>query len=267
MIKKLIFIVLIGLSLGLGACGNFQKLLKSTDNELKFESAMDYYERKDYNRALELFDLLQAAYQSTSRGEEISYRMAYSYYHLKNYTIASYYFKKHSQTYPNSMRAEECLFMNAYCYYLDSPPSSLDQASTRLAIRELQAFADMYPKSERIAESNELIDDLRQKLEDKDFNIAQLYYRMRDYQAAITSFQNLLKNYPDTDRNEEVLYTMAVAYYEYAEKSISGKQKERYQASVETFNTLRFQYPESKYIKQLESIYNKAQEKLSYNFN
>ena len=155
--------------------------------------------------------------------------------------------------------------MNAYCYYLDSPKPSLDQTNTLLAIKELQAFADMYPKSDRIAESNELIDKLREKLELKDFNIALLYYRMRDYQAAITSFQNVLKKYPDTDRNEEILYNMAVAYFEYAERSIAEKQKQRYEASIESYNNLRFQFPESEYLKALENIHIRSRKKIEEN--
>ncbi len=262
MIKKLLIPVVIFLLFSISSCSKYQKLLKSTDNEVKYETAMDLYEKKDYTRSLELFDLLQAAYRGTNKGEEISYRMAYCYYNLKDYTVASFYFKKHAQTYPTSARAEECMFMNAYCYYLDSPRPSLDQSNTYLAIKELQAFADQYPKSERVSESNKLIDDLRAKLEEKDYNIALLYFRMRDYQAAITSFQNLLKRFPDTDRGEEVFQNMVLANYEYAEKSIPEKQRERYEAAVESYNNLRFQYPESQYIKALEPIHEKARKKI-----
>lgn len=261
--KKLVFIVFLAVTLGLASCSKYQKLLKSTDNDLKYETAMDFFEKKDYHRALELFDILQAFYRGTSRGEEISYHMAYCYYHLKDYSVASFYFKRHAQTYPNTARAEECMFMNAYCYYLDSPRPSLDQTNTLLAIKELQAFADMFPKSARVAESNKLIDDLRSKLEEKDFNIAILFYRMGDYQAAITSFQNLLRKYPDTDRGEEVLRSMVLAYFEYAERSIPSKQKERYEASIEAFNNLRFQYPESIHLKALEPIHNRARNRIS----
>ncbi|PKP49269.1 MAG: outer membrane protein assembly factor BamD [Bacteroidetes bacterium HGW-Bacteroidetes-1] len=263
MIKRLLFYSFILSAIILSSCSKYQKLLKSTDNDLKYETAMDFFEKKDYNRSLELFDLLQAAFRGTSRGEEISYRMAYCYFHLKDYTVASFYFKKHAQTYPTSARAEECMFMNAYCYYLDSPKPSLDQANTNLAIKELQSFTDMYPKSERVAESNKLIDDLRAKLEQKDYNIAILYYKMRDYQAAITSFQNLMKKYPDTERNEEILQNMVLANYEYAEGSIPDKQQERYEAAVEAYNNLRFQYPESLYLKSLEPIHNKARNKIA----
>lgn len=260
--KKLLVLSVIILVFSLGSCSKYQKLLKSTDNEMKYDAAIDLFEKKDYSRSLELFDLLQSAYRGTGKGEEISFRMAYSYFYLKDYTVASFYFKKHAQTYPTSARAEECLFMNAYCYYLDSPRPSLDQSNTYLAIKELQAFTDQYPKSERVAESNKLIDDLRAKLEEKDYNIALLYYKMSDYQAAITSFQNLLKRFPDTERGEEVLQNMVLANYEYAEKSIPEKKRERYEAAIESFNNLRFQYPESVYLKSLEPIHEKARKKI-----
>lgn len=262
MIKRLFIPLGFLLIFSFSSCSKYQKLLKSTDNDVKYETALDYFEKKDYTRSLELFDLLQAAYRGTGKGEEISYRMAYCYYHLKDYSVASFYFKKHAQTYPTSARAEECSFMNAYCYYMDSPRPSLDQSNTILAIKELQAFADQYPKSSRVAESNKLIDDLREKLELKDFNIALLYFKMEDYQAAITSFQNLLKRYPDTDRGEEVLQNMVRANYEYAEKSIPEKQRERYEAAIESYNNLRFQYPESTYIGLLEPIHEKARKKI-----
>ncbi|HMM10717.1 MAG TPA: outer membrane protein assembly factor BamD [Bacteroidales bacterium] len=260
--KKYFFLAFISASILLGSCSKYQKLLKSTDNDLKYETAMDLFEKKDYNRALELFDLLQSVFRGTSRGEEISYHMAYCYFHMKDYTLAAYYFKRHAQTYPNTPRAEEALFMNGYCYYLDSPRPSLDQANTHLAIKELQEFINTYPRSERVAQSNKLIDDLRDKLELKDYNIAMLFYRMRDYQAAITSFRNILKRYPDTKRAEEIYATMVLAYFEYAERSIPSRQQERYASAVEAYNNLKIQNPESPRLKSLENVYLRARNKV-----
>jgi len=262
MIRKKLFVGFVLMSIVLSSCSNYNKLLKSTDNETKFEAAVDYFERKDYNRALELFDLLQAAYRGTAKGEDISYYTAYCYYHLKDYTVASYYFKRYVQSYPQYPRAEECLYMSAYCYYLDSPKYSLDQSNTYMAISELQLFIDTYPTSERVTEANELVDNLRAKLELKDFNICLMYYRMRDYMAAITSFENLLKNYPDTERREEVLYYMALAYYEFAENSIPEKKRERYELAVEAYNNLLFLYPESGYLSELKDVESNARQRL-----
>ena len=70
------------------SCNDFNRLVKSTDNEMKYEVAVDYYERGDYNHALQLFDLLQASFRNTPRGESITYKTALCYYHQDDYEIA-----------------------------------------------------------------------------------------------------------------------------------------------------------------------------------
>lgn len=254
----LAFIVIV-----LSSCSSkHAKVVKSADNEMKFEVAMDLYERKDYNRSLELLDLLQSAFRGTPKAEEVAYYTAKCYYNTEDYTIAGYYFKRFYQNFPYSNRAEECLYMNGYCYFLDSPRSSLDQVNTQNAIKELQLFINTYPKSDRVQEANGLIDELRAKLEYKDYRICMMYYRMQDYMACIASLQNLMKNYPGTERREEIMYTMSKAYYEYAERSIPEKKRERYEAAIEMYNNLLYLYPESEYIASLETVNTKARKKL-----
>ncbi len=262
--RKLSVLLVIVSLLAAWSCSKYTKLVKSTDNDAKYEAAVDYFEKKDYNHALELFDLLQAAYRGTTKGEDIGFYSAYCYYYLSDYNVASFYFKRYYETFPTSPRAEECLYMNAYCYYLDSPRPSLDQANTNLAITQLQLFMDTYPRSERVAECNNLIDELRKKLEDKAFNVALMYYRMEDYMASITSFEILLKKFPDTDRREEVLMYMAKGYYEYAERSIASKQRERYEKAIDAYNNLLYLYPESAYLKTLDKTVNlKSRQKIA----
>jgi outer membrane assembly lipoprotein YfiO len=225
---------------------------------MKYEVAMDYYDRHDYNKALQLFDLLQAAYRSTPRGENVTYRTAYCYFYMDDYEIAGYYFNKFIQSYPFSKLAEKAAYMNAYCSYLESPASSLDQANTQTALSQLNFFVEHYPQSDSIGSINNMITALNNKLEQKDYDISQLYYKMGNYMSAITSMENLLKKFPNTEHREEILFDMAKIYYDYAENSVPEKQRERYEACIERHNTLSYLYPESKYLKELEGIANKA---------
>ena len=248
--------------LALCSCGEFDRILKSTDNEMKYEVAMDYYDRKDYNHALQLFDLLQNSFRGNPKGEAITFRTAMCYYETNDFEIAAYYFNKFVTNYPFSKDAQRAAFMNAYCSYLISPKSSLDQQNTHTAIKHLQSYIELYPTSDSIARAHELLDDLNEKLEEKDYNICILYYRMENYNAAITCFENLLKNYPNTKHREEILSDMAKTYYDYAENSIPEKQKERYEACIERYNTLSYLYPESPYLKEAEVVASKARKKL-----
>ena len=151
---------------------------------MKYEVAMDYYDRQDYNHALQLFDLLQSAFRSTPKGEFVAYRTAMCYYMTNDFEIAAYYFNKFVHAYPFSKDAEKAAFMNAYCSYKTSPVSSLDQTNTMTAISQLEEFIERFPSSDSIARAQELLVDLHDKLEQKDYDICILFYKMENYNAA-----------------------------------------------------------------------------------
>jgi outer membrane protein assembly factor BamD len=251
-LKKLV-IGLIILGFVVSGC-KYQKLLKSGDNEAKYAAALDLYEEQDYYKALQLFQQLLAFYQGTEQGQQMQFKYAYCYYYEKDYVLASYYFKRFSSTYPRSEMAEEAMFMSAYCYFLDSPKSSLDQTNTITALNELQLFMEMFPYSERIERCQELITELQYKLQRKDVDIANLYYKMEDYEAAITSYKNVLKDWPETEEREDILFRILKSYYYFAIKSISTKQAERFQSALDSYNELVYSFPETEYLKEATSI-------------
>ena len=259
--KRLLILAVLGL-VAFASCNDFNRLVKSTDNDMKYEVAMDYYDRGDYNHALQLFDLLQASFRNTPKGEAITYRTAMCYYLQDDYDVAGYYFQRFTQTYPFSKDAEKAAFLNAYCSYLQSPESGLDQTNTLDAIKQLKGFIERYPNSDSLNRANELLTNLNDKLEEKDYNMCRLFYRMENYSAAITSFENLLKKYPNTSHREEILFDMAKTYYDYAENSITERQRERYESCIEQCNTLSYLYPNSKYIMETKGIAEKARKKL-----
>ncbi len=261
--RQIIFFLIVGL--GLTSCSQYQKLLKSNDTELKYEKAVGYYESEDYYKALQLFDLVIPAYRGTEKAERLNYYYAQCYYKQKDYSMASYYFMKFAKEYPRSENAEECYFLSAYCKYLDSPDYSKDQTSTYDALNDLQAFANAYPNSARVKECNDLMNDLRAKLEKKQYSIATMYLKMSDYQAAVTTYNNLLKEYPDTEYREEAMLGLIEANYLYASKSVASKQQERYQAAVEAYDRYRANYPDSKNADEAEAMYLKARKALSLN--
>ena len=85
---------------------------------------------------------------------------------------------------------------------------------------------------------------------------------MEEYQAAITSYEAYLKDYPNTKYREEILNNMVINYYRYAENSVRAKQRERYELALEKYNTLCYVYPDSEYIAKLEPTVKKIREKL-----
>ena len=241
--------LLIVIILVAGSCkSKFEKLKASNDNAKKYQAALALYNKKQYNKALELFETLVQRYRGQAQAEDLYYYYAYANYNLKDYTSARYHFKTFADTYPQSLRSEECRFMAAYCYYLDSPIFSLDQENTTKAIETLQLFINLYPKSERVAEAGKLIQNLRDKLEKKSFENSKLYLTIGDYNAAVIAFGNTLRDYPDTKYAEEIDFLTIKAQYMYANHSRNNVQTDRFNQAIAYEQQFAEKYPSSKYL-------------------
>lgn len=258
--KKLLFVILPLLIIS--SCSKFQRISKSSDMEAKYNAAVKYYEKKDYFHAYQLFEELISVYRGTSKAEMSYYYYTYCTYYIDDFTLAAYHFNNFVQSYPNSPHAEEMQYMFAYCFYLDSPVSSLDQTSTIDAIEKFQLFVNKYPNSPKVAEANEKMDGLRKKLEQKAFDNARLYYKMENYKAATVAFANLLKDYPSTIFKEESMYMSLRASYLYAKNSVEMKKAERFRQTVEEYLKFVDNFPQSRYLRDAERIYDAAQQEL-----
>ncbi|MEK7257675.1 MAG: outer membrane protein assembly factor BamD, partial [Bacteroidota bacterium] len=213
-------------------------------------------------RAQSLYELIIPAFRGRPELEKVYFNYSYTYYHLAKYVMANYYFKNFASTFPNSSLREEADFMAAYSNYQMSPTYRLDQTYTLKAIEEFQTFANTYPTSQRVKEANRLIDEMRLKLEKKAFEEGLLYYDLRQYQAATVSFENLLKDFPETNNAEQIRYLIAKAAFELAENSIYERQEERYKKTVGYAKDFLGKFKDSSNYKEIKGIYDQSVKKL-----
>lgn len=252
------FISIIILIIFFSSCGKYQKILKSTDYEYKYNQALIYYDNDDYNRAMPLFKELSTILKGTSKIQEVDYYYAYCNYAIGDNLVAAYLFRNYTINFPNNQHTEECAYMTAYCFYEEAPAYSLDATNTYRAINELQNFVNIYTESSRIEECNELIDELRSRLSLKAFENAKQYYITSNYKAAIIALDNVLINYPSFNNREEVHYLIIKSSYLLAINSISTKVQERLKETTEAYLHFKDNYPKSAYLKDLESTYNQT---------
>ena len=159
----------------LAGCGGINKVLKSKDAQYKLRMAEQYYAKKKYNYAQQVYEDIMPYFRGGPEFEDIYYKYAYTAYYQRDYLNAENLFKTFLEIYPNSSKAEEVDFMRAYTFYKQSPKASLDQTNTIKAMGLMQTFINTHPGSARNKEASEIIDIGRQKLETKDHNAAQLY--------------------------------------------------------------------------------------------
>lgn len=251
--RKVLFVI--ALAATLFSCSEYSKVMKSSDPELKFTKAVEYYNDDDCYRALPLFEELIALVRGTQRAEEVYYYYAQTHYCIGDYYLANYYFKNFVKTYPNSKYSEECLFMAAMCSHANSPKYSLDQTETRNAINEFQLFLDRYPRSSLKDSCNNMIYRLREKIEIKDVEIAKLYVKTEKYKSAVIALQDAIQRYPDSQHREEMMYLMVKSNYLLAENSFENKKLERFTNTTKSYYNFVASFPESKLLNDAERYF------------
>jgi outer membrane protein assembly factor BamD len=263
MSKTLRFTLFFLLTAVFASCtSSYNKVLKSDDIGLKYQKAQEYFEKKDYNRALPLLEDLLNYYRGTTQAEKVYWMLSYTYYQLKDYQLAAYQFSTFALAYPLSSYTEEAMFLNAYCLYLDSPDKQLDQSNTIGAISAFKNFSDRFPESKHMEEVNKYIDQLTARLEAKAIDNAMLYYNIQDYKAAIWSIRNVLAQYPATQERERLEFYIVKSAYQMAENSVQNKQVERYSNTLQYYSEFKEHFPASKYDAEASRIYKEANEQI-----
>jgi len=240
------------------SCSGYEKVLKSRDYKMKLAKAMEYYNSEDYVKASTLFDQIAPVYRGTIKADTVFYYQARSYYMQKDYILSGHYFNSLATDYPKSVFAEEADFMTGYCYYLQSPKPSLDQENTDRAITTLQLFMIKYPSSPRVQEARTYMDELRNKLVEKSYLNAKLYFNLGDYKASIIALKNSLNEFPDTKYREEILFLILKSTYLLADNSVQSKRKQRFQETIDEYYTFISEFPESDFKKEAKKMYEMA---------
>jgi outer membrane protein assembly factor BamD len=237
------------------SCSQYEKVIKSEDVNLKFTKAFNYYESGDYVKAGTLFDQLAPLTRGTRRADSVYFFQAMTQYKLNDYIIAGHYFNTFVKMYENSHFIEEAAYMEAYCYYLQSPRVELDQATTYQALDAFRLYMIRYPESPRITDCQRIIRELNEKLMEKSYLSAKLYYNLDDYKAAIVALNASLIDFPESVYREDIMFMLLKSKYLLAVNSIYSKQMERFQDTVDEYYSFITEFPESKNKKEADEIY------------
>ncbi len=262
--KFISIILLFSAIITFSSCGEYQKVLKSNDYTYKFEFAKKAFEEKKYAQATTLLKDVVTVFKGTDKAEESLYLLAMSYYENKEYYDATAYFQTYYNRYPKGKYTEMARFFAGYGYYLDSPDPQLDQTYTVKAIEELQAFLDLFPKSDKVSIAQSAIFELQDKLTLKQLQNAQLYYNLgtymgNNYEAAIITAQNAIKEYPYSKYKEELEMLILKSRYQIASLSVEEKKTDRFREVIDEYYSFINNYPDGPNRQEADNILKIAQ--------
>jgi len=187
-----------------GCSGSVDTTLLSPEEHYNY--AFQLYQDEDYLEAQAEFQSILLQYPGSAVNDDAQYYLAMTYFGREQYLLAAYEFSKLIRDIPASEYVTDSQYMLAESYYELSPPYQLDQAYTRKAIEEFQAFIDYFPLNTKVQEAEQKINELNNKLAEKLYHNAVIYERMEYYLAAIKYYGEVQDIYHDTEYGPMALY-------------------------------------------------------------
>jgi outer membrane protein assembly factor BamD len=248
------------LLLGFSACGEYQAILKSKDPDYKYQKALTYFNDKQYVKAQTLLDEVTPYYRGTDRSQDVLVYLSRCYMGQKNYSSAAEYYQAYIRNYPKGRYIIEARFQVGHCYYLDAPDARLDQTETKKAIEFFTQFVEFYPESPYAEQAYQEMNELYDKLAQKEFLSAKLYYNLgtylgNNYLSAEIIAKNALKDYPTNKYQEDLNWIILQAKYQQLINSLDSKREERARDTEDEYYSFVTQYPNSKHIAAAERIH------------
>lgn len=264
--KQKIYIILVGVIMA--SCSEYQLLLKSTDYNLKYEKAKEFYASEDYAKASTLLQEVVPIFKGTSLAEESMYLQAMTHFRQGDYLYAEHFFNQISRTYPRHENIQECYFNRAYCFYMQSPRAKLDQAPSHQAIEAFELYMNLYPDAAEVTEAQGYIDELQDKLAYKAYLNAKIYYDLgsylgNNYQSAIITAENCNKEFPNSAHSEELSFLILESKFIIAQNSIEEKKAKRYRDVVDEYYTFLNEYPQSEMKEEADKILTETQKQIT----
>lgn len=268
-----VFLIATVVSAMLVSCNSYNNLLKTTNYDYKYEAAKEFYAAGQYTRSYQLLEELVMILKGTDKAQESLFMLGMCYYNLGDYETSTMYFDRYYKTYPKGDYTEEARFYSGKALFMQSPDSRLDQTPTYTAINQLQDFLEFFPYSNRREEVNDMIFQLQNRLVQKEYDSAKLYYNLgsyvgncanggSNYEASIITAENALKSYPYTSLREDLYILILRARYQLAVKSVEEKIDERFRETIDEYYGFKNEFPDSKYMKEADQIFRHANAKV-----
>lgn len=239
----------------IASCSGYNKLLRHGTSEDKYEKALELYNDKKYSKALTLFKEVENIFSHTEKADSIMFYIGVCYYNTGDFVSSGEQFNTFRKEFRRSPFLEEAEYYFAKGFFYSSSEPENDQTNTHVAMQAIGEYLGRYPNSHKREELIENLTDLRQRLYDKAYLNAKLYYDIGYFNSAVTALNNAIKRYPDSNHKEELLFLIVSSHYEFARNSVASKQRQRYLDMQDAYYTFIEEFPESTFRKDADKMF------------
>lgn len=190
--KSAVYFLLVA-ALILSACATKEKKLETLKS---FNKANTFFAKGKFDPALKRYQsILDESPDSPFRIHALL-GVADSYFMQKEFYLAVPMYQRFIELYPLDERTEHAVFYEGMSYYNDLFKIERDQTNAENGLKAFQKFAAEYPNHPATPFAKEKVAELKERLAENLYLIAEFYYGIDAFGACIGRVDDLLMQFP-----------------------------------------------------------------------
>jgi outer membrane protein assembly factor BamD len=219
--------VLLAATLTLGGCGLLPEVIDETAGwsaQKLYAEAKDNLNSGNYERAVKLFETLEARYPFGRYAQQAQLEVAYAYYKDNEPISAIAACDRFIKLHPNHPNVDYAYYLKGLANFnddlgllgklVDQDLTERDPRAARDAFLAFKELVTRFPDSKYAEDSTARMKYLVNALASNEVHVAKYYLKRRAWVAAANRAKEVLKTYPEAPALEEALAIMVVAYDE-----------------------------------------------------
>ena len=170
------------------------------------------FQEKDFDVAIEAFDAVEQNFPYSEWAERAQIMMAYAQYKENKYADALLTLDRFIQLHPGNKNTPYALYLKGLCYFEQMSDVTREQEMTANAEKSFHELIARYPASIYKNDAEAKLVSIQNHLAGQEMEVGRYYQKHSDYTAAMNRFQQVLKNYADSNQAPEAYYRLAACY-------------------------------------------------------
>ena len=208
---------ILALLLWMSCASNKVEKIEDLSDELLFSQGMKEMEEEDWDKAVDYFTKLERYFPRSPHLEEA--RLAKADAHFSKGRVSGYIealaeYQAFQSFYPSSPKLDYVQFQIGLCYFKQMYSYDRDPSYTLQAYQAFKTFVEKYPQSSLREEGLKHFTECKTRLARHEFTVGEYYFKRKTYLPAIQRFRGALKDYPDSDWQDELYYFLGESLWQ-----------------------------------------------------
>ena len=226
----------------LTACGGGKEIVPDRPLEEIYQDAYKEFNDKDYEEAADLFQIAEAQYPASPWAADALVMMAYSRYMDNDFAGSILVIDRYMRFHPGHRDVPYMMYLRGMNYYRQVSDVRREPGMSVYALQAFQQLVDRFPRSPYAENAKNKIIILKNYIAGKVMYSARNDMKKENWTTAITKFQSIITDAPETVMPAEAMYRLSESYTAIGLKD----QAEGYR------EMLKINFPDSDWAKKLD---------------